>query len=805
MKFTLDWLKQHLETAAPLDEITDRLTMLGLEVEAVTDSAAQFAGFVVGHVVEAKQHPDADRLRVCIVDTGHEKIQVVCGAPNARTGMKGVFAPVGTVLPGDVHGGVLKKAKIRGVESMGMLCSEAEMGISDEHEGIIELPDDAPIGMAYAEFAGLDDPMIEIAITPNRQDCLGVHGIARDLAAGQLGKLIAIDATTVKGSYESPIHWAIDLPDDKAGACPMVAGRHFRGLKNGPSPKWMQDRLTAIGLRPISALVDITNFVTFDLGRPLHVFDAGLLVCGESGALTIRMAKTGESMAALDGKTYALDPQVTVIADANGVQGLGGVMGGEDTGCTGATTQIFLEVALFDPIRTAATGRRLGIESDARYRFERGVDPQSALWGAEVAARLILDLCGGEVSEVVIAGKMPEWRRSVTLRGGRLRSLGGVDVPDKEIARILEALGYEVRRDGDAFACQVPSWRMDVSGEADLVEDVLRVYGYERIEAVPMRLEAALPGAAITPRQRRVRQVRRSLAARGMLEAITFSFLDGRTARLFGGDGSLKLANPISPELDEMRPSILPNLIAAATKNEARGMADAALFELGPQYRDRTPTGQDQVAAGIRSGATGPRHWSHTERPVDAMDAKADALGALDAANAPTANLQITRDAPPWYHPGRSGVLRLGKQVLANFGEIHPKVLKSLGAKPPMVGFEVFLDRVPPPKTKGGKARKLLKPSPFQPVTRDFAFIVDEAVEADKVVRAARGADRALIEAVEVFDVYDGEGIGESKKSVAIAVTLQPALKTLTDAEIEAVSAKIVAAVEKAAGGVLRG
>ncbi len=805
MKFTLDWLKQHLETSAPLDEITERLTMLGLEVEEVTDSAARLDGFVVGHVVEAKQHPDADRLQVCIVDNGREKVQVVCGAPNARTGMKGVFVPAGAVIPGDIHGGVLKKAKIRGVESNGMLCSEREMGISDEHEGIIELPDDTPIGMPYAAYAGLDDPMIEIAITPNRQDCLGVHGIARDLAAAQIGKLKPFDATTVKGSYKSPIAWVIDLPEDKAEACPMVAGRHFRGLKNGPSPKWLQDRLTAIGLRPISALVDITNFVTFDLGRPLHVFDAGLLDCGKSGELTIRMADKGDSFAALDGKTYTLDPEVTVIADANSVQGLGGVMGGEQTGCTEATTQAFLEVALFDPIRTAATGRRLGIESDARYRFERGVDPESALWGAEVAGRLILDLCGGETSEVVVAGTMPDWRHSVSLRGERLRNLGGVDVPDKEIARILEALGFAVRRDGDAFACQVPSWRMDVDGEADLVEDVLRVHGYERIEAVPMRIDTALPGPAISPEQRRVRQVRRSLAARGLLEAVTYSFLEGRTARLFGGDGSLKLANPISPELDEMRPAILPNLIAAAAKNAARGIADAALFELGPQYRDRTPTGQDQVAAGIRAGDTAPRHWSHTERPVDAMDAKADALGALDAAGAPVANLQITRDAPPWYHPGRSGVLRLGKHVLANFGEIHPKALKALDAKGPMVGFEVFLDRLPPPRSKGGKARKLLKPSPFQPVTRDFAFIVDAAVEADKLVRAARGAERALIDRVDIFDVYEGTGIGEGKKSLAIAVTLQPVEKTLTDAEIEAVSTKIVAAVEKAVGGVLRG
>jgi phenylalanyl-tRNA synthetase beta chain len=804
MKFTLDWLKQHLETDTPLATIAERLTMLGLEVEEIADRAKGLEAFVVGHVVEAKQHPNADRLKVCIVDDGSAKHQVICGAPNARQGMKGVFAPVGATIPGDIHGGVLKAAKIRGVESRGMLCSEREMGLSDEHEGIIDLPADAEIGTPFAALMGLDDPMIEIAITPNRQDCLGVHGIARDLAAAKLGKLIPFDATPVRGAYESPIKWAIDLAADKAAACPMVVGRHFRGLKNGRSPHWLQERLIAIGLRPISALVDITNFVTYDLGRPLHVFDAAKLDLGASGALTMRMAKDGERVQALDGKDYALDDEMVVIADQRAVHGIGGIMGGEHSGCTEATTEMFLEVALFDTVRTAASGRRLGIESDARYRFERGVDPESALWGAEVAARLVMECCGGEASAVVTAGAMPDTAHSVALRPERLRGLGGIAVPDEEIQRILEALGYGVRRDGEAFACEVPSYRMDVDGEADLIEDVLRVHGYDEIEAVPMRIETALPGAAITPAQRRVRQTRRALAARGLMEAVTYSFMEGDAAKRFGGDGSLALANPISSDLDVMRPSILPNLIQAAARNADRGHGDAALFELGPQYREPGPGGQDTVAAGVRAGATGPRHYAETPRQVDAIDAKADALGALQAAGAPTANLLATREAPGWYHPGRAGALRLGNQVLATFGEIHPKVLRALDAKGPMVGFEVFLDRLPPRKVKGGKARALLQPSPFQPVERDFAFLVDEAVEAGEILRAARGTEKGLVTDVSVFDVFRGEAIGKDKKSVAIAVTLQPTEKTLTDAEIDAVSQKIVAAVSKATGGTLR-
>ena len=803
MKFTLSWLKDHLETDASLDEISERLTMLGLEVEEIVDPAKALAPFVIGYVVEAKQHPNADKLRLCMVDNGSETVQVVCGAPNARTGMKGVFAPSGSYVPGTDM--TLKPAKIRGEDSNGMLCSEREMGLSDDHEGIIDLPEDAPVGASFADYAGLDDPMIEIAITPNRQDCLGAHGVARDLAAAKVGRLKPFDRTPVKGAFESPIKWVLDLPDDKTDACPMVVGRYFRGVTNRPSPKWLQDRLTAIGLRPISALVDITNLVTYDLGRPLHVFDADKLDLGKDGALTMRMARAGEEVVALDGKTYALDEEMTVIADRSAVHGIGGVMGGENSGCTEGTTDVFLEVALFDTIRTATTGRRLGIESDARYRFERGVDPESALWGAEVGARLVLELCGGEASEVVVAGEMPEWRHSVNLRPERLRSLGGIDVPDDEIRRILEALGYEVSRDGEAMTCLVPSWRMDVDGEADLVEDVLRVYGYDEIDVVPMRLETALPGAAISAEQRRVRQTRRALAARGMLEVVTFSFIHSEIGKHFNdGEPPLMLANPITAELDEMRRSILPNLISAAAKNADRGYPDAALFEVGPQYREPGPGGQDMMASGIRAGATGPRHWSDPPRAIDALDAKADALGALGAAGAPVGNLQISREVPSWYHPGRAGALRLGNRVLATFGEIHPRVLKALDADGPMVGFEVFMNRLPPHKDKGGKARSLLHPSPLQPLTRDFAFLVDEDVDAEAILRAARGAEKTLVTDIGVFDVYRGKGIADGKKSIAIAVTLQPSERTLTDAEIDTVAEKIVASVAKATGAELR-
>jgi len=799
MKFTLSWLKSHLDTTAGVDEIARTLTMLGLEVEAVADRAAALAPFVVGYVVKAEPHPQADRLRVCQVETGSGQVQVVCGAPNARTGMKGVFAASGTTIPGT--GLNLKKTMIRGVEANGMLCSAREMGLGEDHDGIIDLPADAPVGQPFAKVLGLDDPIFDISITPNRADCLGVRGVARDLAAAGLGRLKPFDDAKVAGSFDSPLKWRIDASETD---CPVVAGRYFRGVKNGESPQWLKDRLTAIGLRPISALVDITNLVMMDLGRPLHAYDADKVRGGE---LIIRRARKGESFAALNGKTYELDSEMLVIADAEGADDLAGIMGGERTGCSATTTNMFLEVAIFDPVLTAATGRRLDLQSDARYRFERGLDPTSHWWGAEVAARLVQEICGGTASHITVAGDEPTWRRTVGFRPSRLAGLGGIDVPAADARRILGELGFTVADKGTSWDVSPPSWRGDIEGEADIVEEVTRVHGFDRIAPVSMPRMTPLPLPATTPQQRRAGTAKRTLAARGLVEAVTYSFLPGAHARLFGGGApEMTLVNPISAELDAMRPSILPNLIAAAGRNADRGVVDLGLFEVGPQYRDTTPGGQSLVAAGLRVGHSGPRHWLERPRAVDAYDAKSDALALLAALGAPTDNVQITGDAPSWYHPGRSGTARLGANVLAWFGEIHPRVLAAMGVGTGsvLVGFEVFVNALPPPKAKKGTARPLLKLSPYQAVERDFAFVVDAEVSAEKLLRAARGADKSLVADVSLFDVYAGANLGAGKKSIAIAVVLQPTERTLTDAEIEAASAKIVAAVQKATGGMLR-
>jgi phenylalanyl-tRNA synthetase beta chain len=799
MKFSLSWLKQHLETEASADQIADRLTMIGLELESVEDRAKALAPFTVAYVKEARQHPNADRLSVCIVDTGSEEVQVVCGAPNARTGMIGVFAAAGSYIPGTDM--VLKPGVIRGEASNGMLVSEREMGLSDEHEGIIELAEGATVGEPFARFLGLDDPVIEVGVTPNRSDCLGVRGVARDLAAAGLGDLKPSDLSPIEGSFDSPVLWQRDLPADKQDACPLVVGRYFRGVENKPSPKWLQDRLRAIGLRPISALVDITNYVTQDLGRPLHVFDADKI----AGDLTMRMARDGEEILALDGKSYRLEPEMTVIADENRVQGIGGVMGGELSGCTEETKNVFLEVALFDPVRVAATGRKLAILSDARYRFERGVDPESAFWGAEVAARLVRELCGGEASHVVSAGEMPAWHRTVALRPDRVAALGGVEVADDEQARILGDLGFQTASENGRIVAQVPSWRPDVEGEACLVEEVLRIHGFDKIPEVPLPREDDLPHPVLTTAQRRSGFARTALAWRGLSEAVTFCFMSSKTAELFGEiPESLRLVNPISADLDVMRPSVLPNLALAAARNGDRGFGDTALFEIGPHYTDDTPDGQVLVAAGLRAGRLGQRSWAEAARDVDLFDAKGDALAVLEACGAPVDNLQVATKAPGWYHPGRSGALGLGPKVMAHFGELHPRLLRALDLKGPAVCFEVFIEAIPEPRAKGGKLRPALDASSFQPVERDFAFLVDEAVPADKLLRAAKGADKELVAAVSLFDAYGGRGIPEGKKSLAIAVTLQPKKRTLTDPEIEQVAAKIVAQVKKATGGELR-
>ena len=802
MKFTLSWLKTHLETDASLDEIAAKLTAIGLEVEGVRRPGEELAPFTVAYVVEARQHPNADKLSLCTVDTGTEQVEVVCGAPNARTGMKGVFAPPGTTIPGT--GVVLKKAKIRGVESCGMLCSEREMGLSDEHEGIIELDPEAPVGAPFAEFMGLDDPLFDIAITPNRADCLGVYGIARDLAAAGLGRLKTADIEPVPGTFTSPIDVILDFPGDGPSPCPLFLGRYIRGVRNCESPRWLKERLTSVGLRPISALVDLTNFLTIDRNRPVHVFDAGKV----KGDIWLRLGQDGATFDALNGKEYVLHDTMTGIGDESGVISLAGVMGGEPTGCTMETTDVFIEIALFDPVRTAATGRTFNLESDARYRFERGVDPAFAGPGMELMTRLVIELCGGEASEVVAAGSEPAWRRAIAFRPSRVKALGGVDCEPSDSLGILSALGFACgEQEGGAVSVEPPPWRGDILGEADLVEEVLRIKGFDRIPAVSLSPTASERArTALSPTRRKLGAVRRSLTARGMFEAVTWSFMPRQHAALFGdAPDALVLANPINAELDAMRPSILPNLIEACRRNADRGFAEAALFETGPVYTGTAPEEQRTVVAGVRAAAAVPRNWHGPERSVDPFDAKADALAALNAAGVSLGNLQTRAEGPAWYHPGRVGTLGLGPNVLATFGEFHPGVLAELGTEGPMVGFELMMDALPRPKAKATRAKAPLAASDYPAAERDFAFILDSAVPASDVERAARNAEKTLIKAVTVFDVYAGPGIEADKKSLAITVRLEARDRTLTDPEIDAAAAKIVANVAKITGGVLRG
>ncbi len=803
MKFTFGWLKDHLDTQAELTPVTEKLTALGLEVENVQDRAAAFAPFFVAYVEKADKHPDADRLKVCVVDTGKGKVQVVCGAPNARAGMKAVFAPENSLIPGTNT--VLKKGVIRGQDSCGMLVSEREMGLSDQHEGIIEVDASVPVGTPFAALYRLDDPVIEINLTPNRADCAGIRGIARDLAASGMGTLRELADVKERGRFKSPVDVFLEFDKDSANACPLFLGRYIRGVKNGPSPQWMQDRLKAIGLRPISALVDITNYLSLDLCRPLHVFDADKL----DGDIHVRLAKKGESLKALNDRDYTLDDFMTVVCDDKNVLGLGGVMGGDSTGCTPGTVNVFIECAWFDPHRTARTGRALSIDSDARYRFERGIDPTFTLHGMDIATKLVMDLCGGEASEIVTAGAVPAWQRAIAFDPSTVEKLAGFAVADAEQKSILEKLGFTVAADGKGWTVQPPPWRGDIEGRADLVEEIVRVRGYDHIPPLSLTKPGAVTRSPETIRFARARKARTVLASRGMDECLTWSFMPADKAGLFGSNDNpaLRVLNPISADLAQMRPSPLGNLIEAAGKNRDRGFADVALFEVGPAFVSQKTDGQALVAAGIRAAHKGPRHWSGGEsaRDVDIMDAKADAFAVLSACGGPSDSAQITRDAPAWYHPGRSGTLRLGANVLAQFGEIHPAVLERLGIKDRIVAFEVFLDGIPAPKKKPATARPLLKLSPFQPVSRDFAFIVDASLEADAVVRAAKNADKTLIESVELFDIYDGKGIEPGKKSVAIAVTIQPREQTLTEKDLESVSEKIVGQVIGKTGGRLRG
>jgi phenylalanyl-tRNA synthetase beta chain len=807
MKFTLSWLEDHLETTASLDEIVETLTRIGLEVEGVEDKAKMLAPYKVAYVISAVQHPNADRLRVCRVDTGEgSPVQVVCGAPNARTGMKSVFAPPGTYIPGkNITLGV---GTIRGVESAGMLCSAAELEISDDHDGIIDLPEDAPVGQPYAAYAKLDDPVIEINLTPNRPDCTSIYGIARDLAAAGLGTLKGGDVPAVEGKGACPVAVTLDFAPGDEKLCPAFALRLVRGVKNGPSPEWMQRRLLAIGLRPINALVDITNYITFDRGRPLHVFDLKKV----KGSLTVRRAKEGEEVLALDGRTYKLDPGTVVIADENGVESIAGIMGGEHSGSDETTTDVLIESALWDPLNIAQSGRKHGIITDARYRFERGIDPAFTVPGLDLATQMVIELCGGEASEAVVAGQVPQDTRVIEFPWSEVPRLSGLDVQPAESEQILKKLGFGIQGSGERVSVTAPSWRPDIEGKADLVEEVIRIAGVDRIEPKPLpRLEDTVAKPILTLIQKRTRLARRSLAVRGLVEAVTWSFIAKSEAELFGGgDGRLALANPIAAELSDMRPSLLPGLLKAAQRNADRGLGDVALFEVGQIFASDDPEGQSIKAAAVRRGTARAegvgRHWDGGAQAVDAFDAKADVLALLATLGIPSGGLQIVAGGPAWFHPGRSGTLQFGpKNVVGAFGEVHPKVLKALDLKGPLVAFELNLDALPPPKAKPTKMKPKLTLPDFQPLTRDFAFVVGRDVAAGDIVKAAQAAERQLIVGVDVFDIYEGTGIDPDKKSVAIAVTLQPTEKTLTDVEIEAVSAKIVGEVSKKTGAVLRG
>lgn len=802
MRFTLSWLKDHLDTEADVAAVADAMTMAGLEVEDVHDPIAALAPFTVARIVSAEQHPNADRLRVCQVDTVDGRKEIVCGAPNARAGLTTIYAPIGAYVPG--LGVTLVEKPVRGVVSNGMLCSASELELADESDGILELADDLTVGTPAAGVFGAE-PVIDFEVTPNRPDWLGVAGIARDLAAAGLGQLKTPSIAPVPGTFPSPVAVRIEAPE----MCPVYAGRMIRGVRNGPSPEWLQRRLTAIGLRSISRLVDVTNLIAYDRCRPAHVYDVAKLVGDEIVVRAGQVAgDTGEPehLIALDGKTYTIAPAICVIADAGGERpiGLGGVMGGESTGCSDQTTDVFVECAWFDPILTAQTGRTLSLNSDAQYRFARGVDPASVVPGVELATRLILDLCGGEPSELVVTGQAPANPVAFAFDPARVDSLTGLSLDDDRIAEILTRLGFEVAR-GTPWTVTPPSWRRDVEGPADLVEEVARIEGYGALPSTPLPDLGAPSRGVLNPRQARVRLARRALAAMGYAEAVTWSFTRQSTAALFGGgDDALRVENPIAADLDCMRPSALPNLIQAAARNAARGHADAALFEIGPIYLDDSPTGQRTVIAGLIAPRAA-RHWGGAAE--DALfGLKGDLMALLETLGAPVASLQLVQGQNrDWWHPGRSARLQLGpKTVMVEFGALHPRVLKALDADGPMLAFEIVLDAVPEPRGAKSKARGAAGLANLMPLTRDFAFVVEDGQAVGDLVRAVGGADKALIAGVSVFDVYRGAGVPDGMKSVALEVTIQPVEATLTDAEIEALSAKIVAAGAKA-GATLRG
>ena len=797
MKFTLSWLRDHLDTDASLDKITDKLTAIGLEVEEIHDPSKGLEAFQVGHVVSATQHPNADRLQCCIVDNGTSQETVICGAPNVKTGLKIVFAPVGTFIPGT--GITLKNATIRDYPSHGMICSAFELGLSDDHDQIIELPEDAPIGARYVDYRGLTDPVIEIAITPNRGDCLGVRGIARDLAATGLGVLKPLQLNNISGTYPSPIDWQIA---DDANACNHVRGRFFRGVTNAPSPNWLKDRLTAIGLRPISALVDITNYISFDLGRPLHIFDVDKLAGKQ---LTMRCAKPQETLLALDDNSYHLDDDMTVIADTSGPQAIAGIIGGRASGCSLSTVNAFLEVADFLPTPIAQAGRKLGIDSDARYRFERTVDPASTDWGMTVASAMIQEICGGEPSEICIAGSLKQPQKQVALHTEKLKSFAGTDISDHTAETILRNLGFKTSLTNGVLNASVPSWRPDIEGPHCLIEEILRINGFDKITPISLPRNSETGTENIPFSVLQGAQARRALSIRGLSEVITFSFMEKNRATLFSPNAAdLTLANPISSDLDVMRPTLIPNLLAVAMRNLDRGFANIGVFEIGSEFSTEFVDTQRRVMAAVRIGQTALRHWHQKPRPIDAFDIKADIEAVFTALHVPIGNIQIGDDFPSYYHPGHAASMALGKNILAVFGQLHPKYQQEIGLKSPAFAGEIFLDNLPYPRANANKTRAPLVISNLPAVQRDFAFLVPTATAAATVIRAVKSAEKKLLSNVEIFDLYAGAEL-QDQKSIALSVTLQPTKTTFTEAEIDALCQKIITAVTSKTGGQLRG
>lgn len=801
MKITLSWIKDYLDTNASAEAIAEQLSMLGLVIDDVIDRSKGLEDFIIVDVIAADKHPEADKLKVCTVNTGSETLQIVCGGVNARAGMKAVLAPINSVIP--TNGLKIKLGTIRGQTSQGMLCSAEELGldIPSPEKSILDLDASAPVGMRYCDYAGLNDPIFDVEITPNRGDCLGAYGLARDLAATGIGTLKPIAVPAVEAAFKNPV--PVTIADDLKDVCTLFTGVYIRNVKNGPSPEWMQDRLRSVGLRPISALVDITNYMSQSIGRPMHVFDADTL----QGGLQVRKAKPGEKIMALNDVEYELDETITVVADQSATHAIGGIIGGKLSGCTDQTTNVFMESAVFDAINITLTGRKLNIITDARQRFERGVDADIITTAQKIATRFILDHCGGEPSEMISVGVPAHKPEAIKFRPFRVKELIGVDVGPEKCRNILQVLGMSVVENGDTWSVTPPSWRHDITLEADLIEEVIRIHGYDHIPTLKMPPVESNNTFMGTPesrnRQKWSWQIRKALCAQGLNEAMSLSFLSDTDALMFGGGNpALKLVNPISSELSDMRPSLLPNLINAVQRNFDRGQHNVKLFEVGKQFSDITPEGEMLVATGVRSGKSGNRNWAEPPRDLDAFDVKADAIIALQACDVNTNNLKVVTPGPVYFHPGRSGYLVQGpNNKLAAFGELHPQILTNMKIDPKVVGFEVFVGAIAIPKNS---KKSQLELSPYQAVERDFAFIVDKITPAQDLILAVKQADKDLIAEVRLFDVFEGKNIEADKKSLAISVRIEPKESTMTEEQLNALSNKIIEQVKSLTGGELR-